>query len=101
MRRALELRREAEAGGGAVEGAPRRRIARIQDAVQERDVRGIDTALERLQPVAALPELRHEALRVGRDRDRPPDPRQGSARAWAGRRPPAPRTARPGSSTAA
>ena len=38
--------------------------AGVEDAVEERDVRGVDAAFERLEVVAVLPELGDEPLRL-------------------------------------
>src|SRR5437879_5840216 len=62
VRRPLELGREAEAGSRLIERAPQPVIARVEDAVKERDVGGIDAALERRGEVAVMPDLRDDAL---------------------------------------
>ena len=62
VRRPLELGHEAEASRGPIEGAPPLVVARVEDAVEERDVRRVHAALERLEVVAVLPELGDEPL---------------------------------------
>ncbi len=52
-------------------GAPEQRIGIDVAAMQERHMAGIDAAFHRLQPVAFLDALRHEALRVRHQREFP------------------------------